>query len=67
MKRFVLADGDVIFKKPLVVHVVRRCASGYGWRFDIVLANGAGLHYRSKWKVEVERERDRLLSFNWQE
>lgn len=66
MKRFVLADGDILFKKPVVVHAVRQNSWGW-WKFDMVLPNGAGVQYRSQWKVEVTRERDRLLSFNWSE
>lgn len=66
MKRFVLADGDVIFQKPVVVHAVRPSHFGL-WKFEMILSNGAGVNYHSPWKVEVERERQRLLDFNWED
>ena len=72
MKKFTLADGDVLFAQPLYVSRIYRMhlpkLPPGPWRFDIVLANhGLKAHYRSKYKREVERERERLINFNWQE
>ena len=64
MKQFILADGDVLLERPRVIgHVMR--GSGY-YYFDIIYDGKAtNRAYMSQWKSEVERERGRLINFDW--
>ena len=70
MKRFVLADGDVLLSKPDVIGGIYRPywpKIGYGDpQFHICLA-GVVRTYRSRWLSEVKRERARLIAFNWED
>ena len=63
MRRFILADGDVFFQKPSLVSAVYGTSRGY--QFYIVVG-GLRRMYRSQWKVEAERERARLIAFDWE-
>lgn len=65
MKRFTLANGDVLLRPLEYVGAVHE--DEFGWyRFNIITSAGQKLHYRTRWKMEAERERDRLLSFSWE-
>jgi hypothetical protein len=68
MKRFTLADGDIFFECPSFVGPVRRdwLDDDVSYKFMFTVA-GKDFIYRSRWKVEVERERERLLAFNWED
>lgn len=73
MKRFTLADGDTLFEPPVYVSGVcyrpicpPRMPCRQRYKIFIRTKSGIELEYSSKWKVEVERERNRLLYFNWQ-
>jgi hypothetical protein len=70
VKRFTLADGDVFFQPPTLVGGIAQDYEGseFGWSspyFDIHFADGTKRIYRNRFKREVERERERLLSFDW--
>ena len=69
MKQFTLADGDIIRASPIYIgatHVQYSMHTGNHWyQFDITLPCGTELFYRHKWKAEVERERNRLVNFDW--
>lgn len=74
MKRFMFADGEVLFEPPVYVSKVMYrpiCPPRLPQRerYTLYLRTKSGLEteYSSKWKVEVERERNRLLSFDWNE
>jgi hypothetical protein len=69
MKRFTLADGDVFLERPTFVGPVRKdwdCEGDTWYKFRFTV-DGKDYAYYSRWKVEVERERERLLAFNWED